>query len=314
MDFKNIFEELAVLKLRKNMEREIEDYFESKGFNIIEPDTFQSYDEYLLSNQSQARFGTVKVLGSDSEIFILRPDITTNILDKIFSNWDGHPPLKVYYNSKVYSNSHGGKINQSYQVGIEYLGDGPAKSDKEVLEMTIDLLDYLKTPYILEIGSSKYLDSYLKELKLNPPEELEIRNLIRTKNRDELMKKIKGIESKNILKVILDLEGNIEDVTQAARKEYMNDEMKTALDSIIPLIDFFKEKDLQDKVKLDLSMLPDMDYYDGIVFKGYCQGISKKILSGGRYDKLTEKFEKKVSAIGFMMDMDIATQIKYGGN
>ena len=60
-----------------------------------------------------------------------------------------------------------------------------------------------------------------------------------------------------------------------------------------------------------MSMIPDLDYYDGIIFKGYCKDTPKKVLSGGRYDRLTQKFGVSVSAIGFMIDMDLATQLRY---
>ena len=35
-----------------------------------------------------------------------------------------------------------------------------------------------------------------------------------------------------------------------------------------------------------------MSYYNGIVFKGYVEGIPSNILSGGRYDKPLHKLGK----------------------
>lgn len=314
MEFKSISEELSARRFKKDIEREMEDYFESKGFNIIEPDIFQSYDDFLLSNFRHDSSKTVKVLGGDSKIFILRPDITSNILGKIFSRWEGKPPLKVYYNSKVYSSSPGGGIKESYQVGVESLGDKAIVADKEILEMTITIMESLKTPYVLELGSSKYLDSYIRELKLDSRDEFQIRSLLAKKNKDEIIKWLKNKDIKSpILDVILDMEGNMEEVIQKARKLYVNYEMEESLNSIESLMTFFKERDLMDKVNLDLSMIPDLDYYDGIVFKGYCQGTSKKVISGGRYDKLTEMFGRNVSAVGFMVDLGLATQLRYRG-
>ncbi len=314
MEFKSISEELAALKYKKSIEREIEDYFESKGFNIIEPDIFQSYDDFLLSNFRHDSSKTVKVLGGDSKIFILRPDITSNILGRILSNWEGKPPLKVYYNSRVYSNSPGGGIKESYQVGVESIGDKPNMADMAILEMAINLMESLKTPYVLELGSSKYLDSYIRELKLDSRDELQLRSLLSKKNKDELLnwlykKEIKG----TILDIILDMEGNMEEVINKAKGLYVNYEMEGALSSIESIMNFFKEKNLLDKVNLDLSMIPDLDYYDGIVFKGYCLGTSKKVISGGRYDKLTELFGRNVPAVGFMMDLELATKLRYRG-
>jgi ATP phosphoribosyltransferase regulatory subunit len=47
-----------------------------------------------------------------------------------------------------------------------------------------------------------------------------------------------------------------------------------------------------------------MSYYDGIIFKGFIKSIPDSILSGGRYDRLMEKFGKKVGAIGFAVYLD----------
>jgi len=61
---------------------------------------------------------------------------------------------------------------------------------------------------------------------------------------------------------------------------------------------------LADKLYLDFSIVNDMNYYDGIIFKGFINGIPDSILSGGRYDRLMERFGKKTEAIGFAVYLD----------
>lgn len=46
------------------------------------------------------------------------------------------------------------------------------------------------------------------------------------------------------------------------------------------------------------------DYYEGIMIKGYYANVYKEILSGGRYDSLTQEFGRRVPAIGFCIDVD----------
>lgn len=314
MQFRNIEEELEVTKFRRKVEREIETYFEDMGFSIIEPKIFQSYDDFILSNPRQDSSKTVKVLSGDSSIYILRPDITTNILDQIFSKWEGEPPLKVYYNSKVYRNGPGGEILQNYQMGVESLGDNACESDREIVEMAVSLMSTLGEPYILELGSSNYLDGFFRELKLNRDDELEIRDLISKKNRDSLRLKLESLEIKNtILDMVLDMQGNLDKVIKIAKSYAMNEEMKSALDSLETLNDFFIQKKMETQIKLDLSMVPDLGYYDGIIFKGYCLSVPTKILSGGRYDRSTKRYGLKVAAIGFMIDMDLITRVRIKG-
>ena len=314
MQFRNITEELGVTRFRKSIEREIEGYFEGNGFSIIEPRIFQDYDSFINSNLIPDSSKTVKVLGGDSKIYILRPDVTTNILSQIFSKWDGQPPLKVYYNSKVYRNSSRGKILQNYQMGIESLGDEASKADGEIVEMASSIMNTLGEAYILELGSSKFLEEFFKELDLKIEDEREIRDLISKKSRDGLRKKLRSLKLEDtILDKIFDMQGGMEEVLEITKAYEMNKKMRDALDSLEKLKELFAGKDIMNKIKLDLSMVADLDYYDGIIFKGYCISVPTKILSGGRYDKSTAKYGNKVPAIGFMIDMDLVTEIRIKG-
>ncbi len=311
MRFTSISQELGVTGFKKRIEREFEGYFEDQGFSLIEPRIFQKYDDYVRSNFRQDPSGTVKVLGGDSRILILRPDITTNILGEIFSKWDGQPPLKVYYNSKIYQTRPGAKILENYQMGVESLGDDMLRADQEIVGMAADLMAGLGSPWILELGSSKFLDGFFRELDLEANLELELRDLIRKKSRYSLNARLDDLNlSGTILDSILDLQGDMDSVMAAARTLPVNREMKAALEELTALQAALTEHDSGETVKFDLSLIPDLDYYDGIIFKGYCLGTPNKILSGGRYDKLTEEFGRRVPAIGFMIDMDLVTRIR----
>lgn len=314
MRFTSIAEELAVTKFKKSLEREIEGYFEGKGFQLIEPRIFQKYDEYARSNFRQDSSKTVKVLSGDSRIYILRPDITTNILGEIFSKWDGEAPLKVYYNSKIYLNKSGGKILENYQMGIESLVHDILEADQEIVEMAATLMGTLGEPFIMELGSSKYLDGFFRELGVDASDEADIRELISKKNRYSLRSKLLDLGIRDtILDHVLDMQGGMEEVIRMANLYEMNYEMKEALDELEKLKEAFSDKSVSQGIRFDLSMLPDLDYYDGIVFKGYCLNVPNKIISGGRYDKLTEEFGRRVPAIGFMIDMDLTTRIRIKG-
>ena len=59
-----------------------------------------------------------------------------------------------------------------------------------------------------------------------------------------------------------------------------------------------------EKLYVDFSIVNDMNYYDGIIFKGFINGIFDSVLSGGRYDRLMEKLGKKMGAIGFAVYLD----------
>ena len=54
-----------------------------------------------------------------------------------------------------------------------------------------------------------------------------------------------------------------------------------------------------DRARLDFSAVSNMNYYNGILFKGYIEGIPDSVLAGGQYDKLMRKMGKRSGAVGF---------------
>ena len=57
-------------------------------------------------------------------------------------------------------------------------------------------------------------------------------------------------------------------------------------------------------IRIDMSTVNDTDYYNGIVFRGYIDGVPFAVLSGGQYDKLMKKTGKNNSAAGFAIYLD----------
>jgi ATP phosphoribosyltransferase regulatory subunit len=66
-------------------------------------------------------------------------------------------------------------------------------------------------------------------------------------------------------------------------------------------------------------MLAKKDYYTGVMFRVFSDKVPYAFLSGGRYDKLFERFDAgAVSAVGWALDVDavyeeIRQDIVFGG-
>ena len=61
---------------------------------------------------------------------------------------------------------------------------------------------------------------------------------------------------------------------------------------------------ISEKLIIDFSVVNDMNYYNGIAFKGFVYGIPVGILSGGEYDGLLKKMQKNEKGIGFAVYLD----------
>ena len=80
--------------------------------------------------------------------------------------------------------------------------------------------------------------------------------------------------------------------------------MKKGLKELEEISILIKETNYKDYTNCDLSMIGKFDYYEGIMIKGYYANVYKEVLSGGRYDSLTEEFGRRIGAIGFCIDVD----------
>uniref|UniRef100_UPI001034A80B ATP phosphoribosyltransferase regulatory subunit n=1 Tax=Clostridioides difficile TaxID=1496 RepID=UPI001034A80B len=233
---------------------------------------------------------------------------TTSIIKSLVPRWEYGLKLKLFYNSSIYKNKNTVGIKEIRQIGCEYLGEASVEADREVVKLALKILEKYNNNFILEVGSSKYIHGLLEELNLNKNCENQIKNLLYTKNTHELKVYIEELkikrEVKELLSNILSLQGNLYNVIEKSNKFYCNNKMKQALEELKQVNNLIEECNFLDKARFDLSMITMLDYYEGIMFRGYYPNSYKEILSGGRYDSLTKEYGKKIPAIGFTLSVD----------
>ncbi|HBM7270443.1 TPA: ATP phosphoribosyltransferase regulatory subunit, partial [Clostridioides difficile] len=277
-----------------------EEYFQ------IEPQLFEEYDEFTTINNKIPEESMVKVV--NGKVMVLRADITTSIIKSLVPRWEDGLKLKLFYNSSIYKNKNTVGIKEIRQIGCEYLGEASVEADREVVKLALKILEKYNNNFILEVGSSKYIHGLLEELNLNKNCENQIKNLLYTKNTHELKVYIEELkikrEVKELLSNILSLQGNLYNVIEKSNKFYCNNKMKQALEELKQVNNLIEECNFLDKARFDLSMITMLDYYEGIMFRGYYPNSYKEILSGGRYDSLTKEYGKKIPAIGFTLSVD----------
>ena len=100
--------------------------------------------------------------------------------------------------------------------------------------------------------------------------------------------------------------------------EEVMDELKTLVDDeeINRVVDYLrslladlKELGADRHISLDLGIVGRNEYYTGIVFQGYTEGIGDTVLTGGRYDTLLSDYGMDLPAIGFGIDVDAVARV-----
>ncbi|MDE7087524.1 MAG: ATP phosphoribosyltransferase regulatory subunit, partial [Clostridia bacterium] len=130
------------------------------------------------------------------------------------------------------------------------------------------------------------INSYLKKKNLH-----DFYKLAKTENYGESL--IKAFE------VAVTGEGDAEKVLSLAESVVLNDEMFCAVEELENLVKSLQKFGFGGKININFAASANADYYNGVIFNGYLQGIPHCVLSGGRYDKLLNKFGKQGGAIGF---------------
>ena len=101
---------------------------------------------------------------------------------------------------------------------------------------------------------------------------------------------------------LLELSGSCEETLAKAERACRNDRMRAAAAELRALAKTLEASG--GAVRLDLSLAGEMEYYNGLVFQGYLQGLPRPLLKGGRYDLLMQKFTPGAGAIGFAVYLD----------
>lgn len=313
MKFLRIQDEIEFSEKRYKLKRDIENLLLSKEYKNIEPSIFEDYEEFISVNKRVEKNTTVKVLNGNGKISILRPDVTTNLIRNFASKWEENLKLKLFYYSKIFKNSKLG-TKEVRQMGIEYLGEKEIKADVEVINLALTVLSKYRENYILEMGSSDFLNGLLREFYFSEDEYKKIIELIYRKNSDDLkiyVSQFGRIEAAETLKNILEVQGSYKEVKSIIKNMYLNKQMKKGIEELGIINNYLEKTGLADWIQYDLSMIAEFGYYAGVIFKGYFSDSNREIIKGGRYDSLTQEFGDRIPAIGFSIELDELLKVLY---
>jgi len=285
---------------------DFEKMFESYGYEKIRLNTFEKYDTYFANKDIINENNILKIMNPKGSLYVLRPDMTLPVV-KYFSEQESQSG-KYYYSDSVFrSDQNGLEFSERKQIGIEYLGGENILSDVEVLDLAIQALEKVDKNYILCISNT----IFIKEI-VNLATEVEnekkciLEYLYRRSSNLE-----KYLESINVEKKLINnllrlnkLFGSFEKVKETLYEIAITDKQINILKDLETILRALGKKYPQENIEIDFSISVALQYYNGLIFKGYISDIKKPILSGGRYDKLVTRFGKDTSALGFCLEID----------
>lgn len=292
----------------KNLERT----YGSFGYKSVVTPTIEYYKTFFYEMEGLKEEDVYKFFDSNGRILVLRPDMTIPISRVVKSKMrDVEYPIRLKYTSNVFNvnKSLGGKRNEYTDCGIEFIGEEGLGSDIEVLTLALEGIKSLGIKdFKLEIGNIKFFNSASEKINLKAEEREVLANLIESKSLIELKEFLDSLEIEENYKEFLNnlpwLFGD-KNVLDKAMQYAFNDDVVQSLNYMKKLHSILESLGYGKNISFDLGMVPRVNYYTGIIFKGYIDGVGDTVLSGGRYDNLIKKEKEKIHAIGFSINVDL---------
>ncbi len=268
---------------------------------------FEEYDLYLENKSFLTSERVLSFTDGNGKLMALKPDVTLSIVKHAGRGREGVE--KLYYIESVYRQSptdH--EFKEIQQIGVEYLGNVDRYATGEVIWLALESLSFCHREYVLDISHMGVIAGMMDECKLDGETRREAFRHIDQKNVHELRNLLlnKGVSEENTARFekLLTLSGAPEEVLAAVMELAGAGESSRAVEELTQLYGDLKALGMQNRIRLDFSITSDLEYYNGIVFRGYVQGVPRAVLSGGRYDPLMAKMGKDADGFGFALYLD----------
>lgn len=298
-------EEKAIFSLRS--------LYSKYGYLPYKMSKFEEYELYLRNKDFLVSDRIITFNDTNGKLMALKPDVTLSII-KNGEDIDGFKQ-KLCYNENVYrvsGSTH--QYKEIMQTGLECIGDIDEYDAFEVITLAAKSLSLISGEYVLDISHLGILNSVLDKINPDAAFKREAAHYIAEKNTHDLVRICteNGVSSDNaeLLANIAGAYGSLGFIIELLEPICVSDDAVSALDEIKSLKDYIKGTEFENKIFFDFSIVNDMNYYNGIVFKGYLNGICEGVLAGGRYDKLMQKMGRSSGAIGFAIYLDLLEELK----
>lgn len=292
---------------RRQVQSALVELFRRRGYTEVITPEVEFYDLFVQSGNPIPQESMLKIIDRSGKIMVMRPDCTAPIARVAATKLKALAlPQRMYYDQTVFRSgqAHQGGSSEIAQCGVEMIGAVGEKADLEMVAMAVDALRACGLrQFHIELGHAGFYRALAGRMKM-PQDKLErLRIAIEGKNfalLNDLLESYRSEDAYAALRRLPYLFGGEEVLDEAESLAGPCD----SLDHLRRLYGELAAAGYGGCVRFDLGLVHQLDYYTGLVFRGYAEGAGAPVLSGGRYDGLMEQFGRKAEATGFAVDVD----------
>ena len=285
---------------------------QSYGYRFIETPTFEFFDIFGQEVGTTPSKDLYKFFDREGNTLVLRPDMTPSIARAASKYFPIETePVRLCYEGNVFinNNSYQGRLKESTQLGVEFIGENSVDADGEIIALVVNNLKAAGLEqFQISIGHADLFRQLMKAADFDAEAEETLRDLILNKNFFGVDEFLERHQVTDDLRSLFSMLGKM----YASPKEWagMNEialrfpGVADALSYLQELYELLEVYDVTKYVSFEMGLISSYSYYTGILFSGYTFGSGEPIVKGGRYDGLLSYFGKEAPAIGFALMVD----------
>ena len=290
------WEERTLLQLRT--------LYRQYGYTQYRMSKFEEYDLYARNKDFLVSENVLTFTDMNGKLMALKPDVTLSIVKGSPDRADGL--RKVFYNENVYRTGGSDRsFREIPQAGLECIGPIDDYCVLEVLLLAAESLRRVSDRCVLEISHLDIAAALTEALAVPEETRRKLMKCFAAKNLHELraLCRASGADpaATEQLAALAGANGTPEEVLPVLRALPCPAQ---ALGQLEAVAEGFRAAGLEELLRFDFSVVNDMQYYGGIVFRGFVYGVPVSVLSGGRYDPLMRKMGRQAGAVGFAVYLD----------
>ncbi len=282
------------------------------GYTRYRMGKFEEYDLYSRNKDFLISEQVITFTDTNGKLMALKPDVTLSII----KNHRDEPDSlhKLCYNETVYRVSKGSNsFREIMQAGVECLGSVDVACVGEMLLLAAKSLALCAKGFVLEVSHLDILRHFIDGISDDDAVRRELLARFGEKNAHGIAEicHAHGVaeEKAETLRELLRLYGAPEEVLPRLRALCRGRGLDAEIGELCNALAALRGNALEDKVQLDFSSVSNMNYYNGVAFKGFVEGVPGSVLSGGQYDKLMRRMGKRSKAVGFAVYLDLLERL-----
>jgi histidyl-tRNA synthetase len=294
---------------RKYVENRMREVAERWGYGEIKTPTFEHIELFTLKS-GEAILGEIYNFRDkgDREI-ALRPELTAPVVRMYVEALQrSAKPLKFYYfdNCFRYERPQKGRFREFFQFGVELIGSARPEADAEVIALAEEMLNSAGVKGDLHVGHLGIVRALLKDMQ--PEHQSKIMRLVDKKDDKGLEDFLDEInapdEMRGKLFRLIGLHGD--NAVHEARELVGDIEAISQFEALLDLLDVYGLE-----YQVDLGIARGLDYYTGMVFEIYCEGLGaqNQVCGGGSYRLAAVFGGEDVASTGYAIGFDRVMEI-----